>query len=83
MVRGNRVCIRRLVEKGADLAAKDGEGRTPRDMAVELKSLGAWKRALEEGGMSEDGMKKTKPFSEVRLGHLLYTLGKTFYDSYG
>jgi hypothetical protein len=46
------------VEKGADLSTKDGEGRTPRDMAIELKSLGAWKRALEEGGMDEYGMKK-------------------------
>jgi len=38
---------------------------TPRDMAVELKSLGAWKRALEEGGMNEYGIKKTKPLSDV------------------
>jgi ankyrin repeat protein len=65
VVRGNKVCIRRLVEKGAEVHAKDGEGRTARDMAVELKSLGAWKRALEEGGMNEDGFKKSKPFSDV------------------
>lgn len=65
VVRGNRVCIRRLIECGAELGAKDGEGRTPRDMAVELKSLGAWKRALQEGGMKEDGTKKKKPLSEV------------------
>ena len=67
VVPGNRTCIRRLVEKGAELGAKDGEGRTPRDVAVELKSLGAWKRALEEGGMNEDGIKRTKPFSDVRV----------------
>ncbi len=65
VVRGNRVAIRRLIEKGADLNAKDGEGRTPRDMAVELKSLGAWKRALEEGGMNEHGVKRGKPLSDV------------------
>lgn len=65
VVRGNRMIIRKLVEKGADLGAKDGEDRTPRDMAVELKSLGAWKRALEEGGMNEYGVKKGKPLSEV------------------
>ncbi|CAL1698532.1 unnamed protein product [Somion occarium] len=64
VVRGNRVCIRRLIEAGADLNAKDGEGRTARDMAVELKSLGAWKRALEEGGLTEEGVKKKKPLSE-------------------
>ena len=72
VVRGNRVCIRRLVEAGADISAKDGEGRTARDMAVELKSLGAWKRALEEGGFMEDGVKKKKPLSEVRPESLLY-----------
>ncbi|CCM05821.1 uncharacterized protein FIBRA_08055 [Fibroporia radiculosa] len=66
VVRGNRVCIRRLIESGADINAKDGEGRTARDMAIELKSLGAWKRALEEGGMNEDGSKKRKPLSDVR-----------------
>jgi hypothetical protein len=35
-------------------------------MAVELKSLGAWKRALEEGGMNEHGVKRGKPLSDVR-----------------
>jgi palmitoyltransferase len=34
-------------------------------MAVELKSLGAWKRALEEGGMNDDGIKRPKPLSDV------------------
>ena len=65
VVRGNKVCILRLLEKGAELHAKDNEGRTARDMAVELKSLGAWKRALEEGGFTEDGSKRKKPLSEV------------------
>jgi palmitoyltransferase ZDHHC13/17 len=67
VVRGNRVAIRKLIEKGADLTAKDGEDRTPRDMAAELKSLGAWKRALEEGGMNEHGVKQGKPLSDVCL----------------
>jgi hypothetical protein len=34
-------------------------------MAVELKSLGAWKRALEEGSFNEDGSKKRNPLSDV------------------
>lgn len=67
VVRGNRVILRRLIEMGADIHAKDVEGRTPRDMAVELKSLGAWKRAMEEGGMSEFGVKKTIPLNEVSV----------------
>jgi ABC-type sugar transport system permease subunit len=33
-------------------------------MAIELKSIGAYKRALEEGGMSEDGHRKSKPLSD-------------------
>ncbi|KAJ7808310.1 ankyrin repeat-containing domain protein [Mycena olivaceomarginata] len=64
VVRGNRVAIRRLVEKGAVLGAKDAEGRTPRDMAVELKSLGAWRRALEEGGWDEEGVKRKTVLGE-------------------
>jgi hypothetical protein len=66
VVRGNRVCIRKLIEAGADISAKDADGRTAKDMAVELKALGPWRRALEEGGFNEDGLKKKKPLSEVR-----------------
>jgi len=69
VVRGNKVCILRLLEMSAEIHAKDNEGRTARDMAVELKSLGAWKRALEEGGFTEDGSKRKKPLSEVG-GHM-------------
>ncbi|KAH9932845.1 palmitoyltransferase AKR1 [Amylocystis lapponica] len=78
VVRGNRVCIRRLIESGADISAKDGEGRTARDMAVELKSLGAWKRALEEGGMNEDGTKKKKPLSDRNTKIAIFTLPTLF-----
>jgi len=73
VVRGNRAILRRLVEVGADIHAKDADGRTPRDMAIELKSFGAWKRAMEEGGMNEFGVKKAKPLNEVS-----YTLCSIF-----
>ncbi|KAF7970447.1 hypothetical protein HWV62_23935 [Athelia sp. TMB] len=79
VVRGNRVCIRRLVEKGADVSAKDGEGRTAKDMAVELKSLGAWKRALEEGGMNEDGIKKQRPLSDRNTKLAIFLLPTVFF----
>jgi hypothetical protein len=35
-------------------------------MAVELKNIGSWKRAFEEGGFTEDGSKRKKPLGEVR-----------------
>ncbi|KAH7911142.1 hypothetical protein BJ138DRAFT_1063702 [Hygrophoropsis aurantiaca] len=78
VVRGNRVILRRLIEMGADIHAKDAEGRTPRDMAVELKSLGAWKRALEEGGMSEFGVRKTKPLNERNTKIAIFVLPSLF-----
>ncbi|KAJ3474072.1 hypothetical protein NLI96_g12663 [Meripilus lineatus] len=78
VVRGNRVCIRRLIECGADIAAKDGEGRTARDMAVELKSLGAWKRALEEGGLNEEGIRKKKPLSERNTKIAIFSMPTLF-----
>ncbi|PPQ88419.1 hypothetical protein CVT25_011221 [Psilocybe cyanescens] len=79
VVRGNRVAIRRLIEKGADLSAKDGEGRTPRDMAAELKSLGAWKRALEEGGMDEYGVKRGKPLSDRNTKIAIFIMPTIFF----
>jgi hypothetical protein len=33
-------------------------------MAVELKSLGAWRRALEEGGWDEEGVKRKTVLGE-------------------
>ncbi|KAG6826435.1 hypothetical protein H0H92_015809 [Tricholoma furcatifolium] len=79
VVRGNRMIIRKLVEMGADLTAKDGEGRTPRDMAVELKSLGAWKRALEEGAMNEYGVKRGKPLSDRNTKITIFILPTIFF----
>lgn len=66
VVKGNRTCIRKLIEKGANINAKNQEGKTPKDMAAELKSLGPWKRALEESGLTEEGVKVQKPLSDVR-----------------
>ncbi|GLB44417.1 putative DHHC palmitoyltransferase family protein [Lyophyllum shimeji] len=79
VVRGNRMIIRKLIENGADLTAKDGEDRTARDMAVELKSLGAWKRALEEGGMNEYGVKRGKPLSDRNTKIAIFMLPTIFF----
>lgn len=67
VVRGNRFCIKRLVEAGSNVNAKDDTGKTPRDMAVELKSSGAYRKALEEAGFTEDGAKITTLMTEVCL----------------
>ena len=63
VVRENKVCICRLFEKDAT-HAKDNERR---NMAAELKSLGAWKRAFEEGGLKDDGSKRKKPLSDASV----------------
>ena len=36
-------------------------------MAAELNSFGTWKRALDEGGFTEDGSKQKKPLSDVSV----------------
>lgn len=54
-----------MIEAGAELDVKDEQGKTPRDMAEELKSLGAWKKGLEESGRKEDGRVKIGVLSEV------------------
>lgn len=66
VVKGNKVSLRRLIEAGADLDAKDDAGKTSRDMARELKSDAAFQRALEEAGRWADGRLKGRRFDEVR-----------------
>ena len=68
VVRGNRWCIKKLIDVGAKLDVKDEQGKTPRDMAVELKSIGAYRRALQEAGFDEDGRKKSRLLNEVCAG---------------
>lgn len=66
VVKGNRLCIRKLAEAGSDLWAKEEGGKTPRDMAVELKSIGAYKKALADVGLEEDGRRRTRPLGEAQ-----------------
>ncbi|TKY89467.1 hypothetical protein EX895_001998 [Sporisorium graminicola] len=61
-VKGNRLCIRLLAEAKADLLAKEDSGKTPRDMAIELKSIGAYRKALADIGLEEDGRRKQRTF---------------------
>lgn len=67
IVRGNRFCIMLLIERGADLHAKDDSGKTPHDLAVELKSVEAYKAALEDAGYTDVGSRKVPLLNDVRL----------------
>ncbi|KAL7413809.1 DHHC palmitoyltransferase-domain-containing protein [Mrakia frigida] len=78
VVKGNKVCIRRLIEAGAELDVKDEQGKTPRDMAEELKSLGAWKKGLEESGRKEDGRVKIGVLSERNTKIAIFCLPTIF-----
>ncbi|SJX64539.1 related to AKR1-ankyrin repeat-containing protein [Sporisorium reilianum f. sp. reilianum] len=62
VVKGNRLCIRLLADAKADLLAKEDSGKTPRDMAMELKSIGAYRKALADIGLEEDGRRKQRTF---------------------
>ena len=66
-VKGSKPCIRHLVEAGADLYAKEEQGKSARDMAEELKGLVPYSRALEEAGYSVDGARAMSRLSEVRF----------------
>ncbi|KAG8968726.1 palmitoyltransferase akr1 [Tulasnella sp. 425] len=79
VVRGNKWCIRKLIEAGSDLNARDESGKTPREMAAELKSLGPWRKALEEGGLTEDGRKIQGPLSERNTKFAILILPTVFF----
>ena len=67
VVRGNRFCIKLLIESGADLHAKDDSGKTPHDLAVELKSVEAYRAALEEAGYTDVGSRKVPLLNDVSM----------------
>lgn len=81
---GNREIFTRLVEGGADVNARDGEGRTPLGRACE-RSVGALVRTLLENGadVGEDGtgrtpmewarMKKHQPILLMLKHHYVYS----------
>ena len=66
-VKGSKACIKHLVEAGADLNAKEGQGKTPRDMAEELRGLLPFEKGLEEAGYTSLGAPRLGRLSEVSL----------------
>ena len=64
-VKGSKASIKHLIEAGADLDAKEDQGKTPRDMAEELKGLAPFVKGMEEAGYTSLGAQRLGRFSEV------------------
>jgi hypothetical protein len=64
-VKGSRPCISRLIDAGAELDVKEENGKTPAEMAKELKAEEPWKSALQDAGLTETGQKNTRSLSKV------------------
>jgi palmitoyltransferase len=63
---GNKGCITQLLEAGADIRAKNKDGRTAREIAAEFRNQGTWDLVVEELGFKPDGTRVRRPFDEVR-----------------
>lgn len=59
LVKGSYGCIQKLIEYGSDRSAKTSTGKTPSIVAEEMKTAGAWHRALAHCGYNEDGSPQT------------------------
>lgn len=73
-VKGNAACIKRVVEAGVELNAKEKQGKTARDMATELKSLAAFKRGLLEAGLDDEGRKVVGTLSPRNTNLAIFVL---------
>ena len=60
LVNGSQACIQKLLEYGSDRFAATTDGKTPSSIAIEMKSLRGWYRALAECGY--DSRAKSKKF---------------------
>ncbi|GAA6021373.1 hypothetical protein JCM10207_002026 [Rhodosporidiobolus poonsookiae] len=75
VTKGNAACIRRVVEAGAELSAREGQGKTAREMASELKSLAAYERGLGEAGVDPlTGRKVDLPLSEGKANVAIFVV---------
>jgi hypothetical protein len=53
---GNKMCMRRLIEDGADIAALTNEGKSPLKLAEEMKCSLVFARALQDSGRYNDDL---------------------------
>jgi len=59
---GNKMCMRRLIEEGADINALNNDGKSPFKLAEEMKCILVFRRALQDSGRyNEDGTPRLKP----------------------
>ena len=74
VVKGNVGCIAQVVEAGADVWAKNGEGQTPLELAKQLNSVTAWNRAMAQLGRENDGRLRGRPLNERHTRMAIYGL---------
>ncbi|KAG9290695.1 hypothetical protein G9A89_011658 [Geosiphon pyriformis] len=74
IVKGNNMCLRKLLEAGADIDAKEEHGKTPADMAREMKAVKIWERALSESGRKKGSKAKPYLFDQRTTHTIIYFL---------
>jgi ankyrin repeat protein len=62
---GNKTCITKLLEAGADIRAKNGSRRTAQEVASEFGNSETWNAAVGELGFKADGSRVRRPLTEV------------------
>ena len=81
IVKGSAACIQKLIEYGSDRFAETSDHKTPATIAVEMKSVYIWERALDECGYESDGSNKMLPVPYLSFLKQPNFLNK-FYFSY-
>ncbi|BGP43424.1 palmitoyltransferase akr1 [Rhodotorula kratochvilovae] len=75
VTKGNATCIRRIASApGADLHARNADGKTAREMALQLKSYAAYARALSDAGMDESGKRVDSPLGEKNTRRAIFAV---------
>jgi palmitoyltransferase len=62
---GNKTCITKLLEAGADIRAKNGNHGSAQDIASESGNSETWNAAVGELGFKADGSRVRRPLTEV------------------
>jgi palmitoyltransferase len=74
LMAGNKMCMRRLIEEGADIAALTNEGKSPVKLAEEMKCSLVFARALQDSGRYNDDLTpRVKPrFSQELADKIVF-----------